>query len=139
MEIEVSGDRVVIHAVQFDHSVDPANPIIEIVDTLIICRCNDDECDICNNIYTVSNFTHLNDTTPEEQLETEQTAIVTAFALNVRSAADVNSNVIGWLHRGDVVTILETRGITHVWHRVSNGRTTGWAYGRYLQIQWIRY
>jgi len=60
--------------------------------------------DVCDNTYTTSNSTHSNDITPEPRLEKEQTAVVTAFALNVRAVVDVNSNIIGWLHRGDVVT-----------------------------------
>jgi hypothetical protein len=65
MEIEVSRDRVVINAIQFDHSIDLANPIVEIVDTLIICRCED--CDICNRQVinkTMNLYTNKGDTTP---------------------------------------------------------------------------
>jgi hypothetical protein len=67
MEIEVCGDRVTIHAVQFDHSIDPANPIVEIVDTLIICRCDDHECAVCNGLVldtTMNLYTNRGDTTP---------------------------------------------------------------------------
>ncbi|MCL2578211.1 MAG: metallophosphoesterase [Defluviitaleaceae bacterium] len=59
MEVRVNACAVTINAVQFDHSIDENNPIVEIVDNLTIARCDGcencplcecglPECELCN-------------------------------------------------------------------------------------------
>ncbi len=56
--------------------------------------------------------------------------IVNTDVLNVRSGASTNHSVIGKLHKGNTVEIIETSG---GWYKVklSNGQT-GWASGNYI-------
>ncbi|MCL2225899.1 MAG: metallophosphoesterase [Defluviitaleaceae bacterium] len=47
LEVDVTDYAISIRAVQFDHSIDPANPVIEVVDTLTITKCGYD-CENCH-------------------------------------------------------------------------------------------
>lgn len=56
-------------------------------------------------------------------------ATVTAFALNVRSRPRMDDNVIGWLHRGDVVRVM---GETHGWSAIDFNGTMAFVYHRFI-------
>jgi hypothetical protein len=56
-------------------------------------------------------------------------AAVTAFALNVRSRPRMDDNVIGWLHRGDVVRVM---GETHGWSAIDFNGTMAFVYHRFI-------
>ncbi|MCL2839312.1 MAG: SH3 domain-containing protein [Defluviitaleaceae bacterium] len=60
--------------------------------------------------------------------------VVNAWYLNVRANASSDATPVGVLRRDDVVTVLESVGTTHVWHRIQLGELTGWVFGRYLEL-----
>lgn len=56
---------------------------------------------------------------------------VTAGTLNVRSGPDANFEKIGEVHRGDIVNVIDERG---VWKRIDqDGNDDGWVHGGYLR------
>ena len=60
-----------------------------------------------------------------------QTGTVTATALNIRSSASTESQVVGVLHEGDKVTIKDSKGS---WYKVSCNGKTGYAAKKYINI-----
>ncbi|MCL2287166.1 MAG: SH3 domain-containing protein [Firmicutes bacterium] len=73
--------------------------------------------------------------TPQQEVappvqQAVNTATVTAHSLTLRSGSGVNHRAIGWLHNGDIVTILSRQGN---WVQVETARGIGWVFGRYIQ------
>ena len=62
---------------------------------------------------------------------TADTGIVTASALNVRSSASTDSNVVGVVHEGDKVTIKDSNGN---WYRISCNGKTGYVWKKYIKV-----
>ncbi len=60
-----------------------------------------------------------------------QTGVVTVDALNVRSSANSDSNVVGVVHQGDKVTIKDSTGN---WYRISCKGKNGYVYKKYISI-----
>jgi uncharacterized protein YgiM (DUF1202 family) len=60
-------------------------------------------------------------------------AVVTSQRLRLRKKPGTSHQIIGVLHKGDVITVKETRG---VWLRIStNEITDGWVHGNYVRRQ----
>jgi uncharacterized protein YgiM (DUF1202 family) len=60
-------------------------------------------------------------------------AVVTSNRLRLRKKPGTNNQIIGVLHKGDVITVKETRG---AWLRIStNENTDGWVHGNYVRRQ----
>jgi uncharacterized protein YgiM (DUF1202 family) len=58
---------------------------------------------------------------------------VTSQQLHLRKKPGINHQIVGVLHKGDVITVKETRG---VWLRIStNEITDGWVHGNYVRRQ----
>jgi uncharacterized protein YgiM (DUF1202 family) len=57
---------------------------------------------------------------------------VTAEGLNVRERPGIDSSVIDWLHRGDIVTILQDPP-ANAWIEVEARERTGWINSTYCE------
>jgi uncharacterized protein YgiM (DUF1202 family) len=67
------------------------------------------------------------------KLKESNKAIVTSHRLRLRKKPGINHQIVGVLHKGDVITVTETRG---VWLRIStNEITDGWVHGNYVRRQ----
>ena len=67
------------------------------------------------------------------KLKESNKAVVTSQRLRLRKKPGINHQIVGVLHKGDVITVKETRG---VWLRIStNEITDGWVHGNYVRRQ----
>ena len=67
------------------------------------------------------------------KLKESNKAVVTSQRLRLRKKPGINHRIVGVLHKGDVLTVKETRG---VWLRIStNELTDGWVHGNYVRRQ----
>jgi len=67
------------------------------------------------------------------KLKESNKAVVTSHRLRLRKKPGINHQIVGVLHKGDVITVKETRG---VWLRIStNEITDGWVHGNYVRRQ----
>jgi hypothetical protein len=67
------------------------------------------------------------------KLRKSNKAVVTSQQLHLRKKPGTSHQIIGVLHKGDVITVKETRG---VWLRIStNEITDGWVHGNYVRRQ----
>ncbi len=67
------------------------------------------------------------------KLRESNKAVVTSNRLRLRKKPGINHQIIGVLHKGDVITVKETRG---VWLRIStNEIADGWVHGNYVRRQ----
>ena len=72
------------------------------------------------------------DSSPTKLKESNK-AVVTSQRLRLRKKPGINHQIVGVLHKGDVITVKETRG---VWLRIStNEITDGWVHGNYVRRQ----
>jgi uncharacterized protein YgiM (DUF1202 family) len=60
---------------------------------------------------------------------------VKAKSLNVRAASGIDSNVLAWLHRGDVVTILSDPPEGNWIHIRTQGGIEGWINSKYCEVK----
>lgn len=58
--------------------------------------------------------------------------VVTADALNVRSAGNTSSSVLGTLYKGDNITIVES---VNGWHKINFNNKVGWVYGEFIETK----
>ncbi len=58
---------------------------------------------------------------------------VTATALNVRKGPSIKDEVIGYLHKGDIVTRLEVSGDGY-WFKIQKDSLRGWSAQKYLEL-----
>jgi uncharacterized protein YgiM (DUF1202 family) len=67
------------------------------------------------------------------KLKESNKAVVTSQRLRLRKKPGINHQIVGVLHKGDVITVKETRG---VWLRIStNENADGWVHGNYVRRQ----
>ncbi len=67
------------------------------------------------------------------KLKGSNKAVVTSRRLRLRKKPGINHQIVGVLHKGDVITVKETRG---VWLRIStNENADGWVHGNYVRRQ----
>jgi uncharacterized protein YgiM (DUF1202 family) len=67
------------------------------------------------------------------KLRESNKAVVTSHRLRLRKKPGTNHQIIGVLHKGDVITVKETRG---AWLRIStNENADGWVHGNYVRRQ----
>jgi len=67
------------------------------------------------------------------KLKGSNKAVVTSKRLRLRKKPGINHQIVGVLHKGDVITVKETRG---VWLRIStNENADGWVHGNYVRRQ----
>ena len=67
------------------------------------------------------------------KLKGSNKAVVTSKRLRLRKRPGINHQIVGVLHKGDVITVKETRG---VWLRIStNENADGWVHGNYVRRQ----
>ncbi len=72
------------------------------------------------------------DSSPTKLRESNK-AVVTSNRLRLRKNPGINHQIIGVLHKGDVITVKETRG---AWLRIStNEIVDGWVHGNYVRRQ----
>jgi len=72
------------------------------------------------------------DSSPTKLKESNK-AVVTSKRLRLRKKPGINHQIVGVLHKGDVITLKETRG---VWLRIStNENADGWVHGNYVRRQ----
>ena len=72
------------------------------------------------------------DSSPTKLKESNK-AVVTSKRLRLRKKPGINHQIVGVLHKGDVITVKETRG---VWLRIStNENADGWVHGNYVRRQ----
>lgn len=58
---------------------------------------------------------------------------VTATALNVRKGPSVKEEVVGYLHKGDIVTRLDVSGDGY-WFKIEKESLRGWSAQKYLEL-----
>jgi uncharacterized protein (TIGR02594 family) len=63
----------------------------------------------------------------------EQQYRVTATALNVRKGPSVKEEVVGYLHKGDIVTRLDVSGDGY-WFKIEKESLRGWSAQKYLEL-----
>jgi len=80
-----------------------------------------------------SKFSPAPDDSSPTKLKESNKAVVTSQRLRLRKKPGINHQIVGVLHKGDVITVKETRG---VWLRIStNEITDGWVHGNYVRRQ----
>jgi len=70
-------------------------------------------------------------TVPDTAVGTNRAQVVNAWFLNVRAGAGIDHNAVGFLARGDVVSVLEER---FGWLLIANDSLQGWSYSGYLEM-----
>ena len=72
------------------------------------------------------------DSSPTELRESNK-AVVMSHRLRLRKKPGLNHQIIGVFHKGDVITVKETRG---AWLRISTDENAdGWVHGNYVRRQ----
>lgn len=67
--------------------------------------------------------------TPESEPDTQETGVITAESLNVRTGPGTSYESIGYLHNGDKVTIL---GESNGWYKINYNGQEAWVSGKYV-------
>ena len=80
-----------------------------------------------------SKLSPASDDSSPTKLRKSNKAVVTSYRLRLRKKPGLNHQIIGVLHKGDVITVKETRG---AWLRIStNKNADGWVHGNYVRRQ----
>ena len=80
-----------------------------------------------------SNLSPAPDDSSSTELGKSNKAVVTSHRLRLRKKPGLDHQIIGVLHKGDVITVKETRG---AWLRISTDEDTdGWVHGNYVRRQ----
>jgi uncharacterized protein YgiM (DUF1202 family) len=107
-----------------------------ILDELVIQNQKIRSCEFENDVSIQEARSKLSPTPDDSsptKLRESNKAVVTSNRLRLRKNPGINHQIIGVLHKGDVITVKETRG---AWLRIStNEIVDGWVHGNYVRRQ----
>ena len=121
--IRCPSSSVKINYKNFDITNDDSEENVE-----VIINCNEKD-GICEKYYFNSN---------ERDKSKNQLEVITNY-INIRSEANMSSDIIGQVHKGDIYTILDKDNSYYPWYKIrTNNGKIGWIISNYFNEKYIK-